>query len=328
MLAPMRIREPRAALAVGLALAHAIVLLLETAFAAEAPDPLAKGLCDAIHGLPARRKSECCSNPAAPSHLAELCTRELAAALRRGGVTIDASGLERCTKEAAEGLAGCGWVAPLPPKPPASRASLIVGKITSGASCRSSLECGDGLHCRGASTDRAGVCAPPSPPGGRCAAPVDNLAAFTGLQGDERHRECEGLCLKGQCLSRVAKGAPCPSSALCAPGLHCSAGHCAEPKKLAVGATCERHGDCAEGAYCAAGTCATTKRTGEPCSALAECGGFACERPQGAKTGKCADPCSPGGRLGAATEPATTQAKRQRPASGIPGAGRRTPPSP
>jgi hypothetical protein len=262
---------------------------------AGAAEPLARRWCEVMHALPAERKGECCGTT--PGSLAEPCTGALGAALRRGALSIDAAALERCAAEASRELEGCGWVGPRPPKPPSACTTLIEGKLESGGSCRSSLECLDGLYCRGATAEGVGVCAAPATPGGRCAAPADNLAAFSGLRDDPRHPECRGLCIKGQCLAFAGAGGACPSSAICGHGLRCIAGRCQEPPRRKIGESCEGHAACDEGTYCSAGRCAPVKGGGETCSLPAECGGLACERSRNADTGTCADPCGPGGSL-------------------------------
>ena len=112
--------------------------LAETAPAGQTkPDPLAEGLCDALHTLPAKRKQECCGR-AFPS-LAVVCAQELSASLGRGAVSVDRAAVDRCAAEASRQLEGCKWVTPLmPPLPDACR-GVVAGKLVSGAACRSSL---------------------------------------------------------------------------------------------------------------------------------------------------------------------------------------------
>src|SRR5262249_386139 len=62
--------------------------------AASAADPVAGRLCDALHALPAKRKAECCGTSAAS--LADLCSSEVTAALRRGAVRVDGAAVDRC----------------------------------------------------------------------------------------------------------------------------------------------------------------------------------------------------------------------------------------
>src|SRR5262245_6875809 len=252
---------------------------------------LAQAYCDALHTLPAQRKQECCGR-AFPS-LAPACTQELGASLERGAVALDGTAVDRCAQEAARQLEGCNWVTPLtPPVPDACRA-IVAGKVASGAACRSSLECLDGLHCRGARPGQAGVCAPPGTAGTRCDVPADNLAAFTGFREDPRHPVCDGLCVKGQCLPFVPAGGACQSTGQCARGLNCMSGRCQDRPLPKAGETCAGDITCAAGSFCQAGHCAPAKGEGEPCASPAECMAFQCVMAPGAKSGTCGSPCAP-----------------------------------
>src|SRR4029450_458508 len=112
------------------------------------PDPLAQRLCDAIHTLPVKRKSECCPGEGS-SNLAPLCAQELSASIRRGAVRVDAAGIDRCTQETSSELEGCGWVNPTLPPLPHGCEGLVQGTLPAGARCESSVECADGLHRKG-----------------------------------------------------------------------------------------------------------------------------------------------------------------------------------
>lgn len=263
--------------------------------AASPEDPLAKRLCDVLHALPAKRKQECCGT--AVASLADLCTQELTASVRRGTVTLDSAGIDRCGVEAERQLAGCAWVTPLAPSRPAACGGLIGGKLRSGASCRSSLECGDGLFCRGLSPAGAGVCQPPAEASARCEAPADNLAAFARAKNDPRHAECKGRCVKGKCVPPTPAGEACVSSVLCAAGMNCIAGRCQALPLPTLGASCAGKTSCDAGAFCDAGSCRAVKEAGERCSMPFECRALACAKPKGQDTGTCADPCpAVGGR--------------------------------
>lgn len=122
-----------------LAMVVATAGLAETAPAGRTkPHPLAEGLCDALHNLPAKRKQECCGK--AFSSLAGVCAQELSASLGRNAVSVDRAAVDRCAAATSRQLEGCQWVTPLmPPLPDACR-GVVVGKLVSGAACRSSLE--------------------------------------------------------------------------------------------------------------------------------------------------------------------------------------------
>jgi hypothetical protein len=254
------------------------------------PDPLARRLCDALHALPAERKNQCCGTGS--SHLANVCSEELSVSLRTGAVGLDAAAIDRCAAETSRQLEGCDWVTPLAPSLPEACQGLVRGRLKPGARCRSSLECGDGLYCRGVSPTAEGVCAAPAAPRTRCEVPADNLAAFARARDDARHPSCDGLCLKGQCLPFAAAGGTCTSGAQCLPGLHCIGGRCEDRPLPKRGEPCLGK-TCGAGAFCDAGRCAALKGEGAPCALPFECRALACVTSPAAKVGKCGAPCRP-----------------------------------
>jgi hypothetical protein len=260
------------------------------AHTAAKPDALAQRVCEVLQALPSRRKQACCGG--AGSSLAAVCTSELSAALKRGAVAVDSARVEQCRTETGAELEGCGWVTPLMPKLADACAGIIDGTLAAGASCRSSLECGDGLHCRGVTPGSAGVCAVPGEPHSRCELPADNLASFARGQDDPRHPVCDGVCLKGQCLPFVAAGGECPSTAACAPGLNCLSGHCQAKALPVLGEACSAKAECAGDAVCADGRCSMPKDAGESCKLPFECRALACDRKPGAASGVCTDACA------------------------------------
>jgi hypothetical protein len=258
---------------------------------ATAPDPVARRLCDALHALPARRKAECCG--ASAESLADLCASEVTASLRRGAVTVDGAAVDRCGAETARDLEGCGWVAPQPPPLPAACRVLVQGTLAAGASCRSSLECREGLFCRGAGPETPGTCARPAPARTRCEVPADNLASYVRAGDDPRHPACDGLCIKGECLPFAPAGASCASSSGCVPGLHCVVGVCQDRELPKVGEACAGRTSCGAGAFCQDGRCRPQKAAGEACTLSSECRALACVKAKGATVGKCGEPCGP-----------------------------------
>lgn len=255
-------------------------------------DPLVRRLCDVLHALPAARKHECCGTTA--SSLAASCVEDLDAAARSGALRLDGSAIERCARQSQEQLQGCGWVTPRMPPLPEECRNVVGGRLEAGARCRSSLECRDGLHCRGAAPARGGVCSPPSPAGGACETPADNLMTLTRMsEAGFRHPACEGVCVKGRCLAPIAAGGSCRSSSQCRPGLHCIAGRCQDQPLPRVGESCAGGTACGTGSYCEAGSCAALKGSGEPCRLPFECRAGQCVKAGGAAAGACADPCAP-----------------------------------
>jgi hypothetical protein len=277
-------------------LAVIVALLLAVAHqpsaAAGKGEALAQRLCDALHTLPAQRKQACCGAPGAS--LAAACVQETTAAVRRATVSLDTARIEGCAAEAATQLEGCGWVTPLLPDLPAACVGVIGGKVKAGGACYSSLECGDGLYCRGVSPTNAGLCRPPQEAGAACEVPADNLSAFTRAKDDPRHPSCQGRCVKSKCLPLAPAGGACVSSALCAAGLNCIAGRCENRPLPKVAESCAGKTECAPGAYCQDGKCVALKGQGESCRLPFECRGLSCDKAPGAKAGTCGSPC---GRL-------------------------------
>ena len=250
---------------------------------------MAAQLCDTLHGLPARRKQECCN--ASVTSMASVCTEQVAAALQRHAVHIDEGALAACTKASSTSLKGCDWIGPLQPQLPNACASLIEGNIKADARCQSSLECEDGFYCRGASPLVAGVCAAPAKPGNRCERPADNLASFARAADDPRHPSCDGICLRGQCLAAVAQGGRCHASAVCSTGLTCVENTCQQQPLPTLGTTCTLQTGCANGAICLDQKCALPKAGGATCKLPFECRSLECRKNIGEETGQCVDAC-------------------------------------
>lgn len=295
----MRAFGPRPA--VGIA---AILALLAAAGSAETarpgtakPDPLAERLCDALHTLPAKRKSQCCGTT--PSSLAGICSQELSASIRRGAATLDAAQVDRCTAETSRQLEGCDWVTPLLPKLPDACRDVVRGRLKAAARCRSSLECPDGLSCKGVGPEQKGVCAAAGVARERCEVPADSLAAFTRTKDDPRHPVCDGFCIKGQCLPFSPLGGVCQSSSQCTPGLNCISGRCQQRPLPGIGEPCRGNTGCEAGASCQTGRCLALKNAGEACALPFECRAFECVKPQGAQFGTCGEPCGAPSRSGA-----------------------------
>ncbi|HZR81343.1 MAG TPA: EB domain-containing protein [Candidatus Binatia bacterium] len=261
-----------------------------TAKAPPAGDPLAERLCEALQALPQKRKAECCATSPAGG-LAGECTRMLSASLRDGAIALDAADVEACERASARDLEGCGWVTPLMPRTPDGCRDIVHGRVASGAACRSSVECADGLFCRGAGAGAPGLCLPPAPPGATCGGAPDILATYA-RQTDvaARHPECAGSCLRGRCVAPVAIGGACSSNAQCAAGAHCAAGKCAAGGPPTLGEEC-RGTSCDDGLACIAGRCAPRKKAGEPCDGASECEA-ACVRAADGGAGTCGMKCS------------------------------------
>src|SRR5262245_29428087 len=269
--------------------------------AASPLDPLAQRLCDALYTQPLKRRSECCPGSGS-SNVAPLCGQQLSAAIRRGSVRVEAAAVDRCAEETRSELEGCSWVNPLLPPLPHACSELAQGTLPAGAKCESSLECADGLHCNGVSPVSQGVCSSPSAARASCTVPADNLSALLRARDDPRHPECQGRCVKGQCLPWAEAGGACVSSATCVPELNCIAGHCEKKALPKAGEPCPGKTACDSGAYCsAAGQCVALKGAGEACSQPFECRGLVCTKTPGESSGKCGNPCGSGVRSSASS---------------------------
>jgi len=250
------------------------------------PDPRARSVCQALHGLPAERRVACCGG--APGRLLlDECTRVLSLALGAGNVELDVQRTDACISNQQAAFTGCGWVGPSAPPLPEVCQGLTVGTLEQGARCRSSLECRDGLRCRGLGPTQAGVCDAPGAPTTACDLGADPLAVYL-LQDSGRHPECAGACVRRACIAAVGVGEACTFGGQCGPGAHCAAGRCAPGRSAPDGEACTV-GACAPGSVCHDATCVRRKQEGERCAADEECLG-ACLHPDGG-AGMCGMRC-------------------------------------
>lgn len=254
--------------------------------AAKTPDPRARELCQALHALPAERRAACCGGAPGQTLVAE-CARMLSLALASGNVELDARRTAACLADQHSAFAGCGWVGPSAPPLPEVCQGLTVGKLDSGGRCRSSLECRDGLRCRGLGPTQAGVCDAPGAPTTACELGVDPLAVYL-IQDSRNHPECAGTCLRRTCITAVAAGEACSYGGQCGPDAHCAAGHCAPGRFAKDGEPCSV-GACAPGSVCHDGSCVPRKKEGGRCTTDEECLG-ACLSPDGG-SGVCGMRC-------------------------------------
>ena len=189
---------------------------------------------------------------------------------------MDAAGIDRCTQETSSELEGCGWVNPTLPPLPHGCDGLVQGTLPAGARCESSVECADGLHCKGMRPLAPGVCSAPSAARTSCEVPADNLSTLLRTRGDPRHPECQGRCVRGECLPFVEAGGACAASSTCAPGLNCIAGHAKNPLPRPVSRVRARP-PATWDPTAAPGRCVAL-RTPASCSQPFECRGLACAK--------------------------------------------------
>jgi hypothetical protein len=254
-----------------------------------APDPRVQRLCDALYTLPEARKAQCCAT-APGSGLAGECVRTLTAAVHDGAIVLDAAKVERCVQDASAAYQGCEWVTPLAPATPASCVGFVQGRLQAGAACRSSLECADGLACRGARPTTAGVCAAPGSVGAACGAGPDTLAIYLkDAHYQDQHPECQGFCRGGRCVDFLGSGGACSSDLQCGPGRRCDSGKCVGTPPAKIGEACTGNA-CEPGARCAGGRCIPLKKNGETCSSPFDCLA-SCVAAPGAIAGVCGPLC-------------------------------------
>lgn len=266
------------------------------------PDPLAQRLCDAVHRMPAQRRAECCASPLGGTPLGE-CVRTLSYALRSQAITLDSADVDKCAEAMTKELEGCGWVSPFPPALPAACDGIVHGKLKERDLCRSSLECADGLDCRGLSATYVGACNPPKPPRATCGVGIDALATFTRQDSvAASHPECAGYCLQRVCQEAIVLGGACKGSRECGPARSCLNGKCSDAPLPPLGQPCAG-GACARGARCVEGLCLAPKAEGEACESDRECRG-GCDQPDAGGLGKCAARCAVGRRPGPLGYPA------------------------
>ena len=257
-----------------------------------APEPEALALCSALHEAPAKRHALCCGGAPA-TLLNDECVRHVSTALRAGTIAIDHARVERCRARIATELSGCDWVAPTLPRLPEACADLVIGRVSSGGACHSSLECEANLHCAGQSTGKAGVCRSPEPLGAGCGVGVDPLATYTGERALEQKKPaCLDHCslVTHRCEARPAIGAACRASAQCAAGQRCREGQCEATPPLGEGQRCDE-GRCVGGLRCVRGLCTARSVAGDACQTDLDCAEGGCATgPDGAR--RCGMKCA------------------------------------
>jgi hypothetical protein len=199
------------------------------------------------------------------------CVRVLGAALQKESVELDPRAVTRCRESVEQSFAGCDWVTPSQPLPPAACQGLLKGRVAEGGQCRSSLECVAPLHCSERAADEPGRCRAPQAIGAPCASGADPLAAYL-LERDvpRTHPRCAEFCsaLSQRCEALPALASACVASIHCAPGQRCIHERCAnapKPARAQAGATCASDLDCSTGGCARDGE--GQKRCGMKCSA-------------------------------------------------------------
>ena len=169
--------------------------------AAGAPTDDVKRVCAALSALPRERRAACAGRRPGIVLTSE-CERMLGAALADGAVSFAPGAAERCVADQHARYASCAFAEATALIPLPSCSGMLLGQRARGESCRSSLECGSGLHCSGASPVEAGTCAAPGAPFARCSLSTDALGAYLPSR-DADHPECAGSCIRNRCAARA-----------------------------------------------------------------------------------------------------------------------------
>jgi hypothetical protein len=162
-------------------------------------DAATDALCGAFQDLPRERRAQCAGQTPGVS-LASECKRMLATSIQSGAIALEPAATERCLAASRERYRDCGFTQAQALAPLAACASLWHGTLARGATCRSSLECQRGLHCRGVGPLDTGTCATPEAAGTRCGLGMDPLAAYVP-HDDAEHAECAADCERGRCTA-------------------------------------------------------------------------------------------------------------------------------
>lgn len=243
-----------------------------------------QAICDALHTMPLERKAACCQSTPG-TNVASECGRNLAGALAGGGITLDAAQVKTCTTALASAYEGCDWVGPHPVRLPEACRTIVRGTVAEGKTCRSSLECADGLRCAGAGPTDAGRCRAAAAEGDPCGTAVDPLATYLRIDMDQARPPCAaGFCDRQRCRASKPVGERCRASVQCADGARCAKGTCIEGAVAQAGEPCGG-GDCAPGLRCVVGQCTAPKPIGALCKRHADCAA-------GCVDGHCAQVCS------------------------------------
>jgi hypothetical protein len=127
----------------------------------------------------------------------------LATSIGSGAITLEPAATERCLVASRARYQDCTFTQAEALAPLAVCTSLWHGTLARGATCRSSLECERGLHCRGVGPLDTGTCVAPEAAGTRCGLGMDPLAAYMP-HDDAEHAECAASCERGRCTAAAS----------------------------------------------------------------------------------------------------------------------------
>ena len=192
-------------------------------------DPDAARVCAALQDRPHERRAACKGTTPGVS-FAAFCTSALTSAIRSGAARVDTAAAATCESAIDRSLQGCDWVGPIDAPVPLECDGFIHGLRGEGASCRSSLECVEGLRCHGVGPTAVGRCGHPRADGEACGVAVDPLVAYARQDRVERaHPECTGFCSDHVCAARAPRGGACRATVGCTAEDVCVDRRCAAP---------------------------------------------------------------------------------------------------
>jgi hypothetical protein len=231
---------------------------------------------------------------------ANLCARDLTAALASTKATFDQQAAEKCVEMLREkALPRTTDTETFFDHFPCDR--VLLGTQAEGNPCRFSVECKDGLACVVARGPE-GVCAKPPRVGEVCS--LQSIGSTLDEDGAEMHHPaCDkgSVCDGHSCKPRLGAGKACSGSEACGMGLACVMGKCGSRRP--VGGACAKSTDCLFGLWCGRGGAGTATDGGT--GKAAECqikldDGAECASQDSCKgrcavdRGKCVSVCNSG----------------------------------
>ncbi len=173
-----------------------------------AASPLADRLCRALDELPRVRRAECGGKK--PGVLfTRSCTQRLDQAVRSGAISLVPDEVEACIGAFRARYETCAFAGERSLPVVAACQRVLHGTRGLAETCRSSLECHDGLFCDGAGPLDSGQCRPPRENGSACGLAIDPLEAYVQSAAGADHRECHDACVNAHCRisnARIAEG--------------------------------------------------------------------------------------------------------------------------
>ncbi len=166
---------------------------------------LVERLCRTFDELPRTRRAECAHERPGVTVVAQ-CEKSLSDSLSTGALQlVSAPQVDRCIQDWTQRYRTCDFTQSASLPQVETCRALFQGTLPSGATCRSSSECADGLHCDGSGPTDSGRCLPPRQSGQVCGLSVDGLTSYVPDGTTTEHPECAGECVNGRCgEARVA----------------------------------------------------------------------------------------------------------------------------